>query len=273
MFEQTLLQYQDILRLGFFIGIFLLVALVEYLKPRRQQLAHRPRRWFTNLALVAIDSMVVRLMLPMGLIAIALQAKEMGWGLFNLIDSPAWFSFILALILLDLAVYWQHRVFHMLPVLWRLHKVHHSDCALDASTGLRFHPIEIALSILLKLLLVLLLGIPATAIIIFEIVLNAVAMFNHGNIRLPLALDSILRKFIVTPDMHRVHHSNIPNEYNSNFGFNISLWDRFFNSYLAQPQKGHDNIEIGLKEYPSNTQTSSLIALLVMPFKKPKENK
>jgi len=265
-FESWLIQYQTPLRVGFFLGLFALIAVWEWLKPRRQQSARRVSRWANNLGLVVVASLLVRLVVPMGLAVIAFQVQAAGWGLFNHLTLSLWLEIVLALVLLDLAIYWQHRMFHQVPVLWRLHRVHHSDLAFDVSTAVRFHPLEILLSIFIKGLLVLMLGIPATAIIIFEVILNGVALFNHGNIRLPKGLDGVLRSVLVTPDMHRVHHSNIPSETNSNYGFNLSIWDKIFGSHTAQPQKGHQGINIGLKEYSSQQQSNDFMALLKMPF-------
>jgi len=265
-FENWLIQYQTPLRLGFFLGLFALIALWEWLKPRRQQNTRRVSRWVNNLGLVVVATLLVRLVVPMGLAVIAFQVQAAGWGLFNHLTLSHWLEIVLALVLLDLAIYWQHRMFHQVPVLWRLHRVHHSDLAFDVSTAVRFHPLEILLSIFIKGLLVLMLGIPATAIIIFEVILNGVALFNHGNIRFPKGLDGVLRSVLVTPDMHRVHHSNIPSETNSNYGFNLSIWDKIFGSHTAQPQKGHQDINIGLKEYSTQQQSNDFMALLKMPF-------
>jgi len=265
-FENWLVQYQTPLRLGFFLGLFALIALWEWLKPRRQQNTRRVSRWVNNLGLVVVATLLVRLVVPMGLAVIAFQVQAAGWGLFNHLTLSLWLEIVLALVLLDLAIYWQHRMFHQVPVLWRLHRVHHSDLAFDVSTAVRFHPLEILLSIFIKGLLVLMLGIPATAIIIFEVILNGVALFNHGNIRLPKGLDGVLRSVLVTPDMHRVHHSNIPSETNSNYGFNLSIWDKIFGSHTPQPQKGHQHINIGLKEYSTQQQSNDFMALLKMPF-------
>ena len=265
-FENWLVQYQTPLRLGFFLGLFGIIAAWEYLKPRRQQNTRRVSRWVNNLGLVVVATLLVRLVVPMGLAVIAFQVQAAGWGLFNHLTLSLWLEIVLALVLLDLAIYWQHRMFHQVPVLWRLHRVHHSDLAFDVSTAVRFHPLEILLSIFIKGLLVLMLGIPATAIIIFEVILNGVALFNHGNIRLPKGLDGVLRSVLVTPDMHRVHHSNIPSETNSNYGFNLSIWDKIFGSHTAQPQKGHQGINIGLKEYSTQQQSNDFMALLKMPF-------
>jgi len=265
-FESWLVQYQTPLRLGFFLGLFALIALWEWIKPRRQQNTRRVSRWVNNLGLVVVATLLVRLVVPMGLAVIAFQVQAAGWGLFNHLTLSLWLEIVLALVLLDLAIYWQHRIFHQVPVLWRLHRVHHSDQAFDVSTAVRFHPLEILLSIFIKGLLVLMLGIPATAIIIFEVILNGVALFNHGNIRLPKGWDGVLRSVLVTPDMHRVHHSDIPSETNSNYGFNLSIWDKIFGSHTPQPQKGHQHINIGLKEYSTQQQSNDFMALLKMPF-------
>ena len=264
--ENWLIQYQSPLRLGFFVGLFTLIALWEWLKPRRGQNAKRVSRWANNLSLVVVATLLVRLVVPMGLAVMALHGQESAWGLFNYLTLSLWLEVVLALVLLDLAIYWQHRIFHQVPVLWRLHRVHHSDQAFDVSTAVRFHPLEILLSIFIKGLLVIILGIPATAIIIFEVILNGVALFNHGNIRLPKGLDAIIRTLVVTPDMHRIHHSDIPVETNSNYGFNLSIWDKMFGSHTAQPQKGHQGINIGLKEFSTQQQANGFRVLLKMPF-------
>ncbi len=270
-FNQEIFTYQDELRLSFFVGLFLLMATFEWLSPRRNHVAKRKTRWFNNLCLVVLSSLLVRLIMPMGLVAIALKVESFGWGLLHYLPVNSWqmndwFKITLALVILDFAIYWQHRLFHVVPVLWRLHRVHHSDRVFDVTTAVRFHPIEILLSLFIKATLVIFLGIPAVAIIIFEIILNGVAMFNHGNISLPSKLDAIIRKIVVTPDMHRVHHSDIPKETNSNYGFNLSIWDKVFGSYQAQPQKGHQSMSIGLKEFSSQAQCNGFMALLKMPF-------
>ena len=268
--ETPLLVHENSLRLGFFLSIFIIIALMEWLWPRRRQEALRPKRWLDNLSLLAFAALLMRLILPLGLASLALQFKQAHIGLFNqsdLLINNYWLVLALSLIVLDFAIYWQHRLFHRVSFLWRLHQVHHSDKAFDVSTALRFHPLEMLLSLMIKALIIALLGIPASAVIVFEIVLNGVAMFNHGNLSIPLSLDKLLRKILVTPDMHRVHHSSIPTETNSNFGFNISLWDRLFNSYQAQPLKGHEHIDIGLADYPKKEQSQGIIRLLLMPFK------
>ncbi len=268
--EIPLLEHESNLRLGFFLGIFVIIALMEWQWPRRGQEALRSKRWLDNLSLLALAALLMRLILPLGLATLALHFQQAHIGLFNqpnFLINDYWLVLAISLIVLDFVIYWQHRLFHKVPFLWRLHQVHHSDKAFDVSTALRFHPLEMLLSLMIKALIIALLGIPASAVIVFEIVLNGVAMFNHGNLSIPLSLDKFLRKILVTPDMHRVHHSNIPNETNSNFGFNISLWDRCFNSYQAQPQMGHKHIEIGLADYPSGEQSPGIIRLLLMPFK------
>ncbi|MEH6345769.1 MAG: sterol desaturase family protein [Bermanella sp.] len=270
LLETLLLEHESSLRLGLFLGIFIIIALAEWLWPRREQKVMRPKRWRDNLSLLALAALFMRLMLPMGLAGLALQLTQANIGLFNQPDlmlTNHWLVLVLSLIVLDFFIYWQHRLFHKVPYLWRLHQVHHSDKAFDVSTALRFHPLEMLLSLFIKALIITLLGIPASAVILFEIVLNGVAMFNHGNLSIPLALDRFLRKILVTPDMHRVHHSNISRETNSNFGFNISLWDRLFSSYQAQPLKGHEHVDIGLNAYPNSEQSQGIIRLLLMPFK------
>lgn len=288
--EHWIIDNEPALRLGFFIGIFLLMATLEMLYPRKRNFlkpknrtfnSHgvsqnntesiRGFRWFNNLSLSFSASILMRLILPLGLVGFSLYCQAIGLGLFNLdffnqINSI--FIFIFSLILFDCIIYWQHRIFHYVPFLWRLHKVHHSDQAFDVTTGIRFHPLEILLSIGIKFLVVLIFGLTAESIIAFEVILNGLALFNHSNFKIPLTVDYYLRKFIVTPDMHRVHHSQIPTETDSNFGFNISLWDRLFGSYQDQPSLGHDGIEIGLKEYKDTEQPKKLSNLLLMPFKK-----
>jgi len=209
----------------------------------------------------------------MSLVSFAYYCQQSGWGLFN----QSIFShishlaiFVVSLVLFDFVIYWQHRIFHLIPFLWSFHKVHHSDQQIDVTTGIRFHPIEILLSIAIKFIIVFIFGLSASSIIAFEVILNALALFNHSNVKIPIRLDAIIRKLIVTPDMHRVHHSTNRKEFNSNFGFNISLWDRVFGSYQDQPSLGHDNIEIGLKDYNNSDQPRHLAGLLIMPFQSSK---
>ncbi|MBK9244765.1 MAG: sterol desaturase family protein [Burkholderiales bacterium] len=237
---------EALLRLGAFAGVFVLVALWEALAPRRRRRFSRAQRWPHNLGLVALNAVVLRLLAPGAALAVALAAEDGRWGLLNLPALPAWIRVVLALLLLDLAIYLQHRLFHAVPALWRLHRVHHADPDYDVTTGLRFHPIEIGLSLAVKCAVIAAIGAPVLAVLAFEIVLNAAAMFNHANGRLPSAIDRWLRWLVVTPDMHRVHHSAILRETNSNFGFNLPWWDRLFGTYRAQPAAGHAAMRIGV---------------------------
>jgi sterol desaturase/sphingolipid hydroxylase (fatty acid hydroxylase superfamily) len=250
---------ETILRLSAFIGIFAVMALIELAAPRRELHHSKPRRWLTNLTISGLNALMVRLMamlaVPVAAVAAAEWARIAGWGAFNLLGWPFWLEVLLAIIVLDLAIYAQHVLFHKVPVLWRLHQVHHADVDFDVSTALRFHPVEIALSMLIKIAVVLALGAPAIAVVLFEIILNGCAMFNHANIKLPLWLDAALRRVLVTPDMHRVHHSVIRRETDSNFGFNLSIWDRIFRTYRPQPEAGHDGMTIGLSEHQSEEPT------------------
>ncbi len=253
------------IRLIFFFGIFGVMALWEVMDPRRPLKLSRGLRWTNNLAILALNSLLLRLLFPMAAVGFALQAESKGWGLFNQIALPGGMAILLSVIILDLAIYWQHRLFHVIPLLWRLHRVHHADLDYDVTTAARFHPIEILLSMLIKLVVIFLIGAPVLAVMLFEIILNGCAMFNHGNVRLNSALDSMLRTFLVTPDMHRVHHSVVRRETDSNYGFNLSVWDRLFGSYIAQPAAGHLGMDIGIDRFrdPENQQIQKL---LVMPF-------
>jgi len=260
-----LLENEAALRLIFFIGVLIIVALWEAISPKRPRHITRAVRWTRNLFLVVINSILVRLIVPLTATGAAIFAAQNGIGLFNQLSLPFALAVILSVLLLDLLIYGQHVVFHHVPLLWRLHQVHHIDQEIDVTTGLRFHPFEIILSIGVKCAGVIALGVPVVAVVIFEVLLNGMAMFNHGNIRLPKALDKILRLLVVTPDMHRVHHSVIPQEFNSNFGFNMPWWDRIFRTYRAQPDKGHDQMEIGLADYRDDHKTG-LWALMIIPF-------
>jgi len=254
---------ESFVRLAAFFSVLLVVGVFESLFPRRRLTASKPRRWFANLGIVILNSLLVRLLIPLGAVGSSLIAARHGWGLLNLFELPPWFAIPVAALLLDLAIYLQHRVFHAVPVLWRLHMVHHADVDIDVSTGLRFHPIEILLSMLIKMVVVVLTGAPVAAVIIFEIVLNATAMFNHGNFRLPVRLDRWLRLLVVTPDMHRVHHSVLPDETNSNYGFNLPWWDRGFGTYRAQPRAGHAAMTIGLSQF---REARGFGWMLLLPF-------
>lgn len=253
------------IRLGFFFGIFLLVALWELLSPRRVLTTTKSVRWISNLGVVAIDTLTVRVLFPVIGIHIALTAQEKGWGLLNVIDFPEWLSILVGILVLDLVVYLQHIMFHAVPIFWRLHMMHHADLDYDVTTGLRFHPIEIIISMIIKMTAIAALGPSVITVIIFEIILNGTAMFNHGNIKLPINVDKYLRLLIVTPDMHRVHHSVTIRETNSNFGFNFPWWDRLFSTYRAQPAAGHEGMTIGLSQF-RDPKRNALHWMLALPF-------
>ena len=254
------------LRLAVFSGTFLVMAMAEWLLPRREKAAPTGTRWITNWSIVVLDSLIVRLVMPILPVGLAFYAADQGWGLLNWLSVPGWLAVLVAFVVLDFAIWLQHLLSHVIPVFWRLHQVHHADRDIDVSTALRFHPIEILLSLLYKFAWVVILGAPAAAVFLFEVVLNAAALFNHANMRLPLAVDRILRLVLVTPDMHRVHHSVIPSETNSNYGFNLSIWDRAFGTYVAQPAAGHDEMTIGLNAYQSEKPTKLTWSLL-LPFR------
>lgn len=253
------------IRLGFFFGVLALMAIWELLAPRRALTISKTARWFANLAIIFINAAVVRLLFPLLPVALALLAQKKGWGLLNYFDAPYWFAVIAGVIVLDLVIYLQHVMFHAVPALWRLHMMHHADLDFDVTTGLRFHPIEIILSGCIKLAAVVVFGPPATAVLIFEVLLNATSMFNHGNIRLPLSVDRVLRLFVVTPDMHRVHHSVVIKETNSNFGFNLPWWDRLLGTYCHQPAAGHQGMTIGLSQF-RDSKRLTLPRMLALPF-------
>ncbi len=239
------------LRLAVFLGVLAAMAGWEVLAPRRRREIPRVIRWTNNLALVVIDTIILRMSFPILAVGLAVIGEERGWGLLNVLDLPGWAAILLSIAALDLAIYLQHVMFHAVPALWRLHRMHHADLEFDVTTGLRFHPAEILLSMAIKLAVVAALGPPAVAVLIFEVVLNASAMFNHSNVRLPAGLDRALRWVVVTPDMHRVHHSVIPEETNSNFGFNLPWWDRLLGTYRAQPRDGHQGMTIGIEQFRS----------------------
>jgi sterol desaturase/sphingolipid hydroxylase (fatty acid hydroxylase superfamily) len=254
-----------IIRLMFFFAILAVVVGLEFLAPRRARPVARFKRWITNGVIVGLNPIFIHLIFPILPVTLALIAQRNGWGLFNNIGIPYWLAVLLGVIVLDLVIYVQHVVFHQIPALWRLHMVHHADLDIDVTTGLRFHPFEFVISMVIKLGAVVALGTPALAVIIFEILLNGTAMFNHGNINVPVGLDRYLRLFVVTPDMHRVHHSVIIRETNSNYGFNLPWWDRLFGTYRAQPARGHHGMNIGLAQYREEKQVT-LWRVLIMPF-------
>lgn len=255
------------LRFGVFAGILLILILWELISPRRDLRTAKSGRWITNLGISAIDTITLRLIFGAGAYGLAVVGSEKGWGLFHHIQMPTWTVVVLSVLLLDFVIYLQHVVFHAIPLFWRIHRVHHTDLDLDVTSGIRFHPIEIVLSMCIKAALVLALGIPALAVLIFEVILNAASMFNHGNIGIPLGVDRIVRLFVITPDMHRVHHSVIIKETNSNFGFSHPWWDRLLGTYRASPEKGHLDMVLGLANYRDEKKLG-LPSLLMIPFRK-----
>jgi sterol desaturase/sphingolipid hydroxylase (fatty acid hydroxylase superfamily) len=254
------------IRLGCFVGVLLLCTLWENVLPRKVLTVSRAFRWVNNLSLVALNSVVIALVMPIAAFQAAVIASEHQWGLFQLLSFPDWLNVLLSIILLDFIIYVQHVIFHRVPVLWKLHRMHHADLDIDVTTGARFHPIEILISMVIKIAAVFMLGVSPIAIVMFEIILNASAMFNHSNAKLALPVDAWLRKAIVTPDMHRVHHSVIPRETHSNFGFFLSVWDRMFSTYRAQPELGHEHVVIGLPDI-RDKQEQRLDKLLTQPFR------
>ncbi|HUL36667.1 MAG TPA: sterol desaturase family protein [Thermodesulfobacteriota bacterium] len=254
-----------LIRFGFFIGILIIMFLWEIIAPRRSLIISKGKRWVTNLGLVLIDSIAVRLVFPAALIGFASLFQQRGWGLFNLLGLSYLSNIVFGVLILDLAIYLQHIMFHSVPLLWRLHMVHHTDMDFDVTTGVRFHPIEILLSMGIKLAVVFLIGVSPLAVLIFEVLLNGTSMFNHGNVRFPQNIDSIVRLLVVTPEMHRVHHSTIRWEANSNLGFNFPWWDRLFGTYRPQPAKGHLEMTIGLDQYKEPNKLT-LPWLLILPF-------
>ena len=238
----------------------------EKLAPRRALAFGRGRRWPANIGIVVIDSAVLRIVFPAAAVGVALVADAKGWGLFNLVAVPNWLAILITVILLDLIIYTQHVLFHAVPMLWRLHRMHHADLDMDVTTGIRFHPLEILLSMIIKLAAVIALGAPALGVMIFEVLLNATAMFSHSNVRLPASIDRWLRRMLVTPDMHRVHHSIVTRETNSNFGFNLPWWDRLFGTYRAQPVAGHEGMTIGLPQFRDPSELR-LDRMLMQPLK------
>ncbi len=256
---------EAVIRLGFFFGVFLVMAAWEVASPRRKLTESKAVRWFSNLGIVFLNTIISRLLFPAAAIGAALTAQQRHFGLLNNMDAPFWLKVAGGLVFLDLAIYLQHALFHAIPALWRLHRMHHSDLDYDVTTGARFHPIEIVLSMVIKMSVAAVVGAPPLSVLIFEVLLNATAMFNHGNVRLPEKLDHIIRLLIVTPDMHRVHHSVEDHEANSNFGFNLSIWDRIFGTYLDQPEKGHLGMTIGIRQF-RDEKYLALHMMLAQPF-------
>ena len=264
--ERYIMEYEKTIRMSFFGGMLALIGLWEFLSPRRKQIISRIKRWPNNLGIVFLNSAVLQIIFPFMGAGMAALAIENDWGIFNIIEVPYATALVLSIIIMDMVIYLQHVMVHAVPLLWRLHQVHHADTEYDVTTGARFHTLEIILSMGIKFATIALLGAPVAAVVIFEIILNAAAMFNHGNIKLPESIDKILRWFIVTPDMHRIHHSTTANEANSNFGFNLPWWDRIFGTYKAQPEKGHEKMEIGIHSPRDEKRTVWITGMLILPF-------
>ena len=262
---------EPLIRLVAFAGVLGALLLWEFANPRRARPVGRVTRWPGNLALVAMNTLLARLVLPLGVAGAALWAERTGVGLFNVMAAPHWVAFAASIVVLDLAIYAQHVVFHRVPMLWRLHRAHHADLDVDATTGVRFHPFEILLSLAIKAALVVALGAPALAVIVFEIVLNATSMFNHANVAIPERLDRMLRLILVTPDMHRIHHSVRPEETDSNFGFNAPWWDRLFRTYRAEPRDGQTAMTLGLSQFrdPRLLRLDRVLLIPAAPLKSP----
>ena len=255
------------IRLGFFFGTFVLIALWEIAAPKRALTVSKAVRWLNNLGIVVLNTIILRILFPAAAVGVAAFAASQGWGLLNYYQLPLVLAIVLSVIAMDFIIYLQHVLVHAVPALWRLHRVHHADLDYDVTTGARFHPIEIILSMLIKFATIIVLGPPVVAVVIFEVILNAMAMFNHGNIHLPKGLDAVLRWLVVTPDMHRVHHSVEDNEANSNYGFNLSIWDRIFGTYIDQPRDGHQGMTIGIHKYRDPKEVDQLPGMLMLPFK------
>jgi len=260
------IETETAVRLLFFVGVLMIMIAWEFAAPKRRLQIRRPIRWSSNLGLVVINSVLLRFVAPLGAVGIALFAESRGWGLFQNIDVFGWVAILMSVVLLDLAIYLQHVMFHAVPLFWRLHMVHHADLDFDVTTGLRFHTVEILLSFGIKAAVIVLLGAPAVAVLVFEVLLNATSMFNHSNIRMPGAAERVLRWFVVTPDMHRVHHSVYAHETNSNFGFNLPWWDRLLGTYRDQPAEGHTGMTIGLSEFRDEQIADRLPRMLLLPL-------
>jgi len=261
----TFISSETLVRLGFFASIFFVMALIEKIAPRRILLKSKKTRWRSNLGMQIIDVAALRLIFPVFPVGVAVICEQRGWGLLNYYHTIQPLALFIGILLLDFVIYLQHRMFHFVPVFWRVHMVHHTDEDIDVTTAVRFHPLEIILSLLIKFAAVATIGAPPLSVLIFEVLLNGASMFNHSNIKIPLYIDRVIRMVWATPDMHRVHHSVIARETNSNYGFSFSWWDRLLGTYIAQPQEGHDKMTIGLNGYHDN-RSLKLSALLAMPF-------
>lgn len=264
--NNDLLHNEPALRLGIFLGVFVLMGVWECLAARRERPLARLRRWPGNLGVSLLDGFAARLVAPAGAVGFALFAEARGLGLLHAVAWPTLLEAVFSVVVLDFTIYWQHRLFHRVPVLWRLHRMHHADLDVDVTTGARFHPVEILLSLGIKFLVITALGAPAVSVLIFEVLLNATSMFNHSNVKLPEPLERVLRCFVVTPDVHRVHHSILRRETDSNFGFNLPWWDWLFGTYRAQPEAGHDVMQLGIEQFREPGELR-LDRMLTQPFR------
>lgn len=258
---------EKVIRMSFFFGILIMMALWEVFAPRRALTISKAVRWVNNLGLVFFNSFLLRVIFPAAAVGVAAFTSANGWGIFNYYEVPLWLAVVASVVVMDFIIYLQHVMVHAVPALWRLHRMHHADLDFDVTTGARFHPLEIILSMLIKFATIAVLGPPVLAVVIFEVVLNATAMFNHGNVRLPTGLDRVLRWIVVTPDMHRVHHSVEDDEANSNFGFNLPWWDRLLGTYRDQPRGGHEGMTIGIHKYRKPKQVAWFPGMMMLPFK------
>ena len=265
-FTQQVMANEKQIRLAIFFGVFVVMALWEIVAPRRQLTQPKSIRWLNNIGINVLNTIIIRLLFPAAAVGMAVFVQEKQWGLFHWLELSALVEVIVGLLLLDLAIYGQHVMVHYVPLFWRFHRMHHADLDLDVTSGARFHPVEIIFSMLLKFLIISLIGPPIVAVFLFEAILNGAAMFNHSNVRIPVALDRVLRWFIVTPDMHRVHHSIIVKETNSNFGFNFPWWDRLFRTYRYQPEQGQLGMTIGIDNFRDTKTCEWLPGMLKIPF-------
>ena len=261
------LSHEPALRLAAFLAVLSVMVVWEIAAPRRPRPVPRRSRWPANIALVVLNTALVRLLLPTAAVGVSVSAQAHGWGVLNHSALWPWVAVVIGVVLLDLIIYLQHVVFHAVPALWRLHRMHHADFDIDVTTGARFHPAEVVLSLLIKYAAIAALGVAPTGVVLFEIVLNATSMFNHANARIPAGIERTLRWLVVTPDMHRVHHSIERDETDSNFGFNLSLWDRLLGTYRAEPRAGHAAMTIGIPDFRDPVQCSRLLGMLGIPFR------
>lgn len=266
-FDAFISEHESAIRLGAFVLALAAMTLWEIAAPRRALAIAKARRWTTNLGVAAVNTAILRLLFPLAAVGMAELAADRGWGFFNYMDLPRSVAMIGSVVALDFAIYLQHVLFHSVPALWRLHRVHHADLDFDVTTGARFHPIEILLSLLIKFAAIVTLGAPPAAVVLFEVILNVCALFNHSNVRIPAFIDKACRWFIVTPDMHRVHHSVVRSEADSNFGFNLSVWDRLLGTYRPQPANGHEAMTLGIPQFRDPAQCATFSGVLTLPFR------